>query len=68
MKTTKQYLQELEDQLCDKIAHDWEEDERFETKREMQKYNCGVADAMKLVREIMETDDFKNPLLKQIEQ
>lgn len=67
MKTTKQYLQQLEDQLCNKIVHDWKEDERFETKREVQKYNCGVADAMKLVREIMETDDFKNPLLKQIE-
>lgn len=68
MKTIKQHLQELEDQLCDKIVNDWMTDERFATKREMQKYNCGISDAMKLIRELQETEEAKNTLLKQIEQ
>lgn len=68
MKTTEQYLMELESKLCEKIVSvPLEEDNRFETKREMQKYNCGIADAMKLVREILDSDDFKSPLGKMIQ-
>lgn len=67
MKTAEQYLMELESKLCEKIVSvPLEEDNRFETKREMQKYNCGISDAMKLVREILDSDDFKSPLGKMI--
>lgn len=53
MKTVENYLYELQDSLCDKIVHDWENDDKFETKREMQKYNCGVAESMSLIREMI---------------
>lgn len=68
MKTTEDYLRELEDKLCDKVVHmNWEDDERFETLREMQKYNKGIHDAMALVREMLESDEFKSPLAKILE-
>ena len=64
MKPTESYLRELEDKLCDKIVSNWEQDDRFESLREMQKYNCGIGDAMSLIREILESDDFKSSLAK----
>ena len=67
MKSTESYLRNLEDKLCDKIVSNWEQDNRFETKREMQKYNCGVSDAMSLIREMLESDDFKSSLAKHLE-
>lgn len=68
MKTTEEYLRELEDKLCDKVVHiNWEDDERFETLREMQKYNKGIHDAMTLVSEMLESDEFKSPLAKILE-
>ena len=36
MKSAESYLRELEDKLCNKIVSNWEQDDRFETKREMQ--------------------------------
>ena len=66
MKSTESYLRELEDKLCDKIVSNWEQDDRFETKREMQKYNCGISDAMSLIRNMLESDDFKSSLAKKI--
>lgn len=68
MKSVENYLHELENNLCDKIVHDWKQDDRFESQREMQKYNCGVAEAMDLIREMLNGDEFKSPLLRQIEQ
>lgn len=68
MKSVESYLHELENSLCDKIVHDWKQDDRFENQREMQKYNCGVAEAMDLIREMLDGDEFKSPLLRQIEQ
>lgn len=34
----------------------------------MQTYNNGVAEAMDLIREMLDGDEFKSPLLRQIEQ
>lgn len=67
MKSTESYLMDLEDKLCNKIISNWEQDDRFETKREMQKYNCGISDAMSLIREMLESDDFKSSLAKHLE-
>lgn len=59
MKSTESYLRELEDKLCNKIVSNWEQDDRFETKREMQKYNCGISDAMSLIREMLDLEGEK---------
>ena len=67
MKSTESYLMDLEDKLCNKIVSNWEQDDRFETKREMQKYNCGISDAMNLIREMLESDDFKSSFAKHLE-
>lgn len=67
MKSTESYLMDLEDKLCNKIVSNWEQDDRFETKREMQKYNCGISDAMSLIREMLESDDFKSSFAKHLE-
>lgn len=68
MKTTEQYLRELQDKLCDKVVHmNWEEDERFETLREMQKYNKGIHEAMTLIDEILDSEEFKSPLARMLE-
>lgn len=68
MKSVENYLHELQDNLCDKIVHDWKNDNRFKNQREMQQYNRGVAEAMGLIREILDRNEFKSPLLRQIEQ
>ena len=60
MKSTESYLRDLEDKLCDKIVLNWEQDDRFKSLKEMQKYNCGIADAMSLIRNTLESDDFKS--------
>ena len=51
----------MESSLCDKIVHDWKNDNRFETQREMQTYNNGVAEAMDLIKEMLDGDEFKSP-------
>ena len=67
MKSIESYLTDLEDKLCDKIVSNWEQDNRFETKREMQKYNCGISDAMSLIRDMLDLDDFKSSFAKHLE-
>lgn len=67
MKSTESYLRDLEDKLCDKIVSNWEQDDRFKSLKEMQQYNCGIADAMSLIRNTLESDDFKSPLIKHFE-
>ena len=67
VKSTESYLRDLEDKLCDKIVLNWEQDDRFNSLKEMQKYNCGIADAMSLIRKTLESDDFKSPLIKHFE-
>lgn len=67
MKSTESYLRDLENKLCDKIVSNWEHDDRFKSLKEMQKYNCGIADAMSLIRKTLESDDFKSPLIKHFE-
>lgn len=64
MKSPEYYLKDLENKLCDKIVTNWKQDKRFETLREMQNYNCGIADAMNLVQQILDSDDFKSSLVK----
>lgn len=59
MKSAESYLRELEDKLCNKIVSNWEQDDRFETKREMQKYNCGISDAMSLIRKMLDLEGVK---------
>ena len=66
MKSTESYLMDLEDELCRKIVTNWEQDDRFESLKEMQKYNCGISDAMSLIRNMLESDDFKSSLAKKI--
>ena len=67
MKSTESYLRDLEDKLCDKFVLNWEQDDRFKSLKEMQQYNCGIADAMSLIRNTLESDDFKSPLIKHFE-
>ena len=67
VKSTESYLRDLEDKLCDKIVLNWEQDDRFKSLKEMQKYNCGIADAMSLIKNTLESDDFKSPLIKHFE-
>lgn len=66
MSGAEYYLRELENQLIDKmsISNDWEFDERFKTKREKQSYNNGIAEGLKLIREMLDSDDFKSPLAR----
>ena len=35
MKSVETYLYDIQDALCDKIVHHWEDDKRFENQREM---------------------------------
>lgn len=67
MKSTKNYLNDLENKLCSKIVTNWEQDDRFESLQEMQKYNCGISDAINLVREMLNSEDFKNTVAKHLE-
>lgn len=53
MKSVESQLQELENKLCEKIVTNWEEDDNFSTLREMQQYNRGINEAMKLIGEII---------------
>ena len=66
MSEVEYYLRELENQLIDKmsIGNDWEFDERFKTKREKQSYNNGIAEGLKLIKEMLDSDDFKSPLAR----
>lgn len=47
------------------VAHDWEHDARFKTKREMQQYNCGIAKAMRLVNAFLDCNEFHSPIFNQ---
>lgn len=66
MKPVEDYLYDIQDELCDKIVHHWEDDERFANQKEMQQYNCGVAEAMKIIRNVLDRREFKSQLLQQI--
>lgn len=66
-KSTESYLRDLEKKLCDKLVLNWEQYDRFESKKEMQSYNCGIGDAMSLVGEMLESDDFRSSLAKSLE-
>lgn len=66
MELARRYLEDLQDMLCDEVAHDWEHDARFKTKREMQKYNCGIAKAMELIDTILASDKFHSPMFNQL--
>ena len=65
MELVKRYLTDLQDMLCDEVAHNWEQDARFQTKREMQKYNCGIAKAMELIDTILTSDELHSPMFNQ---
>lgn len=65
MELARRYLEDLQDMLCDEIAHDWEHDARFTTKREMQQYNCGIAKAMGLTDELLDLPEFHSPMFNQ---
>lgn len=68
MKSVETYLYDIQDELCDKIVHHWENDERFENQREMQQYNCGVAEAMEIIRNVLDRCEFKSPLLHSMKE
>lgn len=64
MKSVETYLYDIQDKLCDKIVHHWEDDQRFANQREMQQYNCGIAEAMEIIRNVLDGREFKSPLLQ----
>ncbi len=64
MKSVETYLHDIQDELCDKIVHHWEDDQRFANQREMQQYNCGVAEATEIIRNVLDGREFKSPLLQ----
>ena len=68
MKSAKAYLYDIQDELCDKIVHHWEDDERFANQREMQQYNCGVAEAMEIIRNVLDGNEFKSSLLQPMKE
>ena len=60
-------LQDKENVFVIVTADKLEEDVIKKRGKEMQKYNCGIADAMSLIRKTLESDDFKSPLIKHFE-
>ena len=68
MKSAKAYLYDIQDELCDKIVYHWEDDERFANQREMQQYNCGVAEAMEIIRNVLDGTEFKSSLLQPMKE
>lgn len=64
MKSVETYLYDIQDKLCDKIVHHWEDDQRFANQGEMQQYNCGIAEAMEIIRNVLDGREFKSPLLQ----
>ena len=66
MELVKRYLTDLQDMLCDEVVYDWGQDTVFQTKREMQKYNCGIAKAMELIDTILASDKFHSPMFNQL--
>lgn len=50
---TRKILLDIEDNLCEKIGTD----KIATSKSEMQAYNRGVAEGMKLIRELLEKDN-----------
>ena len=68
MKSVETYLYDIQDKLCDKIVHHWEDDQRFANQREMQQYNCGVAEAMEIIRNVLDGCEFKSPLLQSMKE
>ena len=68
MKSVETYLHDIQDELCDKIVHHWEDDQRFANQREMQQYNCGIAEAMEIIRNVLDGREFKSPLLQSMKE
>ena len=68
MKSVETYLHDIQDALCDKIVHHWEDDQRFANQREMQQYNCGVAEATEIIRNVLDGREFKSPLLQSMKE
>lgn len=70
MKTTTEYLNELEDKLLDKLimGNQWEEDSRFSSKKEAQMYNKGIHEGISLVEELLQSDEFKSPIVLSLER
>lgn len=61
MEYTEHGLRELDSRLCNLICTDWESDNRFETKREMQMYNRGISNAMDLIQEMLDSMQPQQP-------
>ena len=68
MKSVETYLHDIQDELCDKIVHHWEDDQRFANQREMQQYNSGVAEATEIIRNVLDGREFKSPLLQSMKE
>lgn len=68
MESVETYLHDIQDELCDKIVHHWEDDQRFANQREMQQYNCGIAEAMEIIRNVLDRREFKSPLLQSMKE
>ena len=68
MKSVETYLYDIQDELCDKIVYHWEDDQRFVNQREMQQYNCGIAEAMEIIRNVLDGREFKSPLLQSMKE
>ena len=68
MKSVETYLHDVQDELCDKIVHHWEDDQRFANQREMQQYNCGIAEAMEIIRNVLDGREFKSQLLQSMKE
>lgn len=65
MELVERYLTDLQDMLCEEVVYDWGQGTGFQTKREMQKYNCGVAKAMELIDTILASGEFHNSMFNQ---
>ena len=68
MKSVETYLHDIQDELCDKIVHHWENDDRFANQREMQQYNDGIAEAMEIIRNALDGREFKSSLLQSMKK
>lgn len=60
MELARRYLEDLQDMLCDEVAHDWEQDTRFKTKREMQQYNCECFNNVYAIRKTLDNNQMED--------
>lgn len=70
-KSPEYYLKLLGNQMCEKIVvptgKNLLHDRRFDSTKEMQSYNEGIAECMHLVSQMLDSEDFRSDLSKMLD-